>query len=303
MRGLSVLLFALLLAAPSFAVSAPSTSPVIPSPEVQTFRLDRPDGPSFLLVPSACLRDVHCPLVVVSHPRGQTAEHLSGSPSFASYAAALTREQFAVLFSNDGGPNPWGTPSALEGLAELQARSTGLFQFNGRTYAFGISMGGLMALRSAQQGPYAVSGVVLLDAWADLRGAWAIPGRHRAEVEEAYATSGPPSSTLDPMVLAETHPKLPLFIIGSHDDNAVPFGGNGLRLFDRAAEPGTSQLVTLSGPHLGGSHFAPALAQQVADFLLKLEQRAQEVPALPPVSGQPLSPGETTPAAPALPPR
>ena len=273
MRHLYLLLFALLVAAPSSAVSASSARPVAPASGVQTFRLDQPDGPSFLLVPDACLRDLRCPLVVVSHPRGQTAEHLSSSPAFASYAAALTRNNSAVLFSNDGGPNPWGTPAALVSLADLQARSTELFRFNGRTYAFGISMGGLMALRSAQQEPYPVLGVVLLDAWADLQGAWAMPGRHRVEVEEAYGTSEAPSPTLDPMVFAETHPKLPLFIIGSLDDNVVPFVGNGLRLFGRAAETGASQLVMVSGPHLGGSHFAPALAQRVADFLQELERQ------------------------------
>ena len=272
MRHLYLLLFALLVAAPSSAVSASSARPVAPASGVQTFRLDQPDGPSFLLVPDACLRDLRCPLVVVSHPRGQTAEHLSSSPAFASYAAALTRSNSAVLFSNDSGPNPWGTPAALASLADLQARSTELFRFNGRTYAFGISMGGLMALRSAQQGPYPVFGVVLLDAWTDLQGAWAMPGRHRVEVEEAYGTSEAPSPALDPMVLAEIHPKLPLFIIGSLDDNVVPFVGNGLRLFGRAAETGASQLVMVSGPHLGGSHFVPTLAQRVADYLQELER-------------------------------
>lgn len=271
MRSLSLFLFALFTAAPSFAVSAPAALPAAPAPKVQIFRLDQPDGPSFLLVPESCVLDLRCPLMVVSHPRGQTAEHLSSSPAFASYAAALTRSNCAVLFSNDSGPTPWGVPAALASLADLQARSTELFQFNGRTYAFGVSMGGLMALRSAQQGPYPVLGVVLLDAWADLQGAWAMLGRHRVEVEEAYGTSEAPSPGLDPMVLAETLPKLPLFIIGSPNDNAVPFGGNGLRLFDRAAEPGVSQLVMVSGPHLGGSHFAPALAQRVANFLQELE--------------------------------
>jgi len=273
MRFLSLVLFALFTAAPSLAASAPVAVPAAPPQKVQTFRLDRSDGPSFLLVPDACMRDLRCPLVVVSHPRGQTAEHLSGSPAFASYAEALTRSNFAVLFSNDSGPTPWGAPAALASLADLQSRSTDLFQFNGRTYAFGVSMGGLMALRSAQQGPYPVSGVVLLDAWADLQGAWAMPGRQRAEVEEAYGISEAPSGDLDPMVLAETYPKLPLFIIGSPDDNAVPFVENGLRLFDRAAEPGVSQLVTLSGAHLGGSHFTPALAQRVAEFLQEVERQ------------------------------
>jgi len=273
MRFLALFMFALFTAAMSFAVSAPAAVPAVPVPKVHVFRLDQPDGPSFLHVPDMCVRDLRCPLIVVSHPRGQTAEHLSSSPAFASYAGALTRNNFAVLFSNDSGLNPWGAPAALASLADLQTRSTELFQFNGRTYAFGVSMGGLMALRSAQQGPYPVSGVIMLDAWADLQGAWAVPGRHRAEVEEAYGISEAPAPDLDPMMLAETHPKLPLLIIGSLDDNAVPFGGNGLRLFDRAAEPGVSQLVMVSGPHLGGSHFAPALAEQVGRFIQEVERQ------------------------------
>ncbi|ADV66864.1 alpha/beta hydrolase [Deinococcus maricopensis] len=287
MRRALALLLTVLLAAPAFAW---------PWERVQTVRLDRPDGLSFLLVPKACVRDVACPLVVVSHPRGQSAERLHASPYVSQYTLALTNANMAVLLSNDGGPNPWGSPAALAELGALHADSVTHFRFNGRTYAFGLSMGGLMALRSAQRGPYAVSGVILLDGRVDLLGAWGAPGGRRAEIEAAYGLSGPPTPDLDPLITAEVQAeaqeRLPLFIIGSHDDRTVPFTENGLRLYLRAAQPATSRLVTLTGAHLGGAHFTADLAREVTAFVQTLERRHAAPPALPPAARQK---GPTTP--------
>ncbi|MFC4453945.1 alpha/beta hydrolase [Deinococcus sonorensis] len=260
---LLALLLTLLLAAPVAAALSPS---------VLLRRLDQPDGPSYLLVPHPCLQQRRCPLMVVSHPRGQSAERLLQSTPFSAYVEALTGADIAVLLSNDGGPTGWGRPAALTRLDELHRESVAQFQYSGHTYAFGVSMGGLTALRSALAGPYPVSGVVLLDAWADLRVAWAVPGSHRRELEEAYVLSGPMPPTLDPLVLAEAGPRLPLLVMGSRDDAVVPFMDNGLPLFERAAAPGVSTLVTLHGPHLGGSHFSPALAQRVVQFVTALER-------------------------------
>ncbi|MEF2277899.1 alpha/beta hydrolase [Deinococcus sp. YIM 134068] len=254
---------------------APVPSPALPLPTVpDTVRLERISGPSFLRVPPACyVRE--CALVVVSHPRAQSAERLYGSPSVGVLVNALLAAPFAVLLSDDGGPNTWGSPAALDQVKELHTDAVGHFAWNGRTYALGLSMGGLLALRSALPGsPYRVSGTALIDGWADLREAWGTGATRRTEIEEAYGLPGEPDPRLNPLPNAEAAPPLPLFIVGSPDDKTVPLASNSQRLFARA-EPGVSEFVTLTGPHLGGNRFSPTLAGQLTTFFTRLEAREE----------------------------
>lgn len=271
---LAFLLFVLLgvLGTPARA----ATPPPLPLPAApDTVRLDRVSGPSFLRVPPACyVRE--CALVVVSHPRAQSAERLHASPGVATLVDALLGAPFAVLISDDGGPTTWGSPAALDQVAGLHRDAVTNFAWNGRTYALGLSMGGLLALRSALPGsPYRVSGVALIDAWVDLREAWGSASARRAEIEGAYGLAGEPGPDLNPLRLAEAAPHLPLLIVASPDDKTVPIASNGARLSTRA-EPGVSEFVTVTGPHLGGNRFSPALAGQLAAFFARLEVRAQE---------------------------
>ncbi|MFC6800736.1 hypothetical protein ACFQDE_02435 [Deinococcus caeni] len=59
-------------------------------------------APSLLQAPASCAAR-GCPLVVVSHPRGQGPERLRDSPQVQTLAQALLRANFAVLLSSDGG--------------------------------------------------------------------------------------------------------------------------------------------------------------------------------------------------------
>ncbi|WP_019584832.1 alpha/beta hydrolase family protein [Deinococcus apachensis] len=259
------------------AASIPATPPawVLPLPRAaDTVRLDRISGPSFLRVPPECYRR-ECALVIVSHPRGQSGERLHASPFVGSLVDALLAAPFAVLLSNDGGPYTWGSPAALEQVAGLREEAVSNFAWNGRTYALGLSMGGLLALRSALPGsPYRVSGVALIDAWADLEGAWNTGDGRRTEVEDAYG-SGSNLATLNPLPLLRARSPLPLFVVASPDDKVVPMGSNGEPLFTHA-EPGVSEFVKVSGPHLGGNRFSPTVARHLAAFFERLEVRAQE---------------------------
>ncbi|MFD1730353.1 hypothetical protein ACFSC4_03400 [Deinococcus malanensis] len=115
------------------------------------------------------------------------------SPGILALSETLLKARFAVLLSGDGGPTTWGSPDALAQVAQTQLEATGRFKWNSRTYAVGLSMGGLMALRSALPGsPYPVHGLALIDAWTDLRGAWGTAVSRRTEISTAYRLTGPP---------------------------------------------------------------------------------------------------------------
>lgn len=277
MRRFLVLLLCTLLAALSGsapAASAPPSGWVLPLPQVpDTVKLDGHLGPSFLRVPPACYWR-ECALVIVSHPRGQSAERLRESAQVGVLVDALLEVPFAVLLSDDGGPTTWGSPAALAQVAGLRREAAEHFAWNGRTYALGLSMGGLLALRSALPGsPYPVSGVALIDGWADLRGAWKTSARRRQEIAEAYGLSSEPPVALNPLVQAELNPPLPLFVLVSPEDTTVPARSNGERLYARA-QPGVSAFVKVSGPHLGANRFSPVIAHQLAAFFERLETQA-----------------------------
>ena len=269
------LLLSLLLSSSSGATSP--TPPPIPLPEA--LRFPHPLGDSFLLRPGSCTPA--CPLVVVSHSRGISAELSLTRPHLRSLFARLTDAGYAVLLSNDAGPTSWGAPQALTYLADMRERAVRTFPFNGRTYAFGYSMGGLPALLTAYKGIYPVSGVVLLDAQVNLLDVW--QGRNTVFSAEVTAAHGLKAS--EPLPLGQDPysdfpgpdaRRLPLLVAGSAQDQVVSFGRNGQALFERNASP-ESHLLFLTGPHLGASHFGDALQNDVLSFLGRLERAAQDI--------------------------
>ncbi|MFC4639279.1 alpha/beta hydrolase family protein [Deinococcus hohokamensis] len=255
-------------AVPAVPVPAPVPEPARGAP-VQA--LDVLGVRSYLLVPGRCPTG-GCALVVVSHPRAQDAARMLRSTGVPVLTGALLQAQFAVLLSGDGGPTTWGSPDALAEVAQAHLEATGRFRWNGRTYALGLSMGGLMALRSALPGsPYAVSGVALIDGWSDLRGAWGSAMTRREEINAAYGLLTAPGPELDPLQQAYLAPMLPLFVAASPDDTTVPARSNGERLFT-LAHPALSEYVPLTGPHLGANRFSADMARRLSAFFQRLEQ-------------------------------
>ncbi len=243
-----------------------------PAPVVQQV-IAHPQGAAYLFTPRACL-ERPCPLIVISHTRGRTAAEFARSPFVGQFLNAFTARGFAVLFSNDAGPRTWGGPAAQAYLTDVRRSADLRFRSNGHTYAFGISMGGLAALRSALIGNTTVRGVALLDAHVSVATALhdASDATRQAEVAEAYGFEGaltPVPPGLDPIELIRARP-LPLFVAGSPQDQTVPFAANGEAIFPYA-QPSVSRLLTYSGPHLGGSHFAPSVVTEVAAFFERLE--------------------------------
>ncbi|CAM4042686.1 alpha/beta hydrolase [Deinococcus frigens] len=253
----------------------PPRSPVPVTPVAQPvdwLPLGQPGRESLLQIPGSCTY-LPCPLVVVSHPRNQSAARLRDSPTFQVLIEALLDSHFAVLLSGDGGPATWGSPSALREVGQIHATALKRFSWNGHTYALGLSMGGLMALRSALPGsPYRVDGVALIDAWTDLRVAWSASPTRRQEISAAYGSPSEPPPGLDPLMQTFRAPYLPLFVAASLGDGTVPALTNGERLYPHAAL-GSSQFVSLSGPHLGGNRFTPDMAQKLVGFYKRLEGR------------------------------
>lgn len=236
-------------------------------------RLGRSSAPSLLQVPASC-QVRSCPLVVVSHPRAQDAARLRDSAQVGKIVQALLAANFAVLLSSDGGVNTWGSPAALREVAQVHREATARFRWNSRTYALGLSMGGLLALRSAlPESPYWVSGVGLIDAWVSLRGAWGSAVSRQREIGKAYGLAAPPAPKMDPLALAQQAVPVPLFVAFSPTDTVVASRKNAELLLPHA-EQGVSEVVQLSGPHLGGNRFSPQLIGRLVGFYQGLEQRA-----------------------------
>ncbi|GAA0520527.1 alpha/beta hydrolase [Deinococcus depolymerans] len=241
--------------------------------------------PSLLQAPAGCAARA-CSVVVVSHPRGQDAERLRDSPQVQVLIQALLRANFAVLLGSDGGPDSWGSPAGLGHLGVAHATATRRFHWNGHTYALGLSMGGLMALRSALPGaPYPVQGVALIDAWTDLEVAWGSALSRRSEIEAAYRSATRPEPGLNPLPAALRGAPLPLFVVSSLDDTTVKASLNSDRLLAHAL-PGVSEFLPVTGPHLGGNRFTPAVAQRLVKFFERLDTlesppATPEIPSLP----------------------
>lgn len=223
--------------------------------------------PSLLKVPPSC-QSQKCALVVISHPRSQDTVRLMSSSSMNIFTAALLRGGFAVLLSHDGGPATWGSKAGLSAAAKTHASAVRRFPWNGKTYALGLSMGGLMSLRSALPGsPYQVHGVALIDAWVNLTDAWATSLVRRQEIQAAYGVAGRPTPAIDPLAAA-SRISAPLFVVASRDDRTAPSNTNAEALL--SAAPGRKEVVWLSGPHMGGNRFTPQLANRLVAFFKEL---------------------------------
>ncbi len=223
-------------------------------------------GDGVLLIPPTCQRE-RCPLLTISHSRGRTPLELLGSGAFQPFVRRLLSANLPVLLSAEGGPDGWGGPEALWQLTRDVTLSRSKFKFSGQTYALGISMGGMSALRAAVDGVFEIHGLILIDGRVSLFDAWRSGTGRQGELSAAYALGGrPPVAHEDPLHSLPSKFKLPLLVFGSAQDATVNFGRNGEALYLRAAGSG-SQLVKTSGPHLGGSHLNPAVADQVVKFI------------------------------------
>lgn len=271
----------LVLSSVTLAAAPPTPrlgGPDVPQPVAgiaRALRFPHPLGDAFLLRPARC--SPACPLVVVSHSRGMTAEESLTRPHLRALFTRLTGAGYAVLVSNDAGATTWGAPQALTYNADMRHRAIRTFAFNGRTYNFGYSMGGLPALLAAYMPVYPVSGVVLLDAQVSLQDVWkGVNPKFREDIRVAHGlgTRAALPANRDPVTFAGSAvARVPLLVAGSPEDQAVPFKRNGEAIFKRATSP-ESRLLRLPGPHLGGSHFGDKFVNPMLTFLNRLEREA-----------------------------
>ncbi|AZI43509.1 alpha/beta hydrolase [Deinococcus psychrotolerans] len=256
---------------PSSALSAPALTPTTLSAFAgQSVYLLPEDG--VLLVPPGC-RTQACPLLTLSHTRGRTPLELLNSPSFQPFVRRLLAAKLPVLLSAEGGPDGWGGPEALWQLTRDHTLSRSVFKFSGRTYALGVSMGGMSALRAAVDAVFEVQGLILIDGRVNLKDAWLSGKSRKPELSAAYGLGGrPPAAHEDPLGSLPKSFRLPLLVFGSPQDETVNFARNGAALYAKAAGSGSS-LIRTAGPHLGGSHLSPQVADQVVAFVQELQAR------------------------------
>ncbi|WP_420596538.1 alpha/beta hydrolase [Deinococcus sp.] len=223
-------------------------------------------GGGLLLIPPTCLSQ-RCPLLTISHSRGRTPAELVASPSFQPLLKALLAANLPLLLSAEGGPDGWGGPEALWQLTRDFTLAKDKFNFSGRTYTLGVSMGGMSALRAAIDAVFDVHGLILIDGRVSLTDAWHSSKSRKSELSAAYSLGNrPPAAHEDPLESLPEGFKLPLLVFGSPQDKNVNFERNGQALYRQAAGPG-SALVRTSGPHLGGSHLNADVAARVVAFI------------------------------------
>lgn len=258
---------------PAVAEAPPPPSvpaPIAGSRQGEWLTLGDPLHPSMIRIPPIC-QVKSCPLVVVSHPRNQNAARLRDSQSFKKISNELINQNFVLLLGGDGGKSTWGSPHALRSVAKVHKQSIKKFLWNGNTHALGVSMGGLLSLRSAlPNAPYEVHSVALIDAWVDLMSAWQSSATRRQEIKAAYRTQHPPIN-LNPIEQVLRSPYLPLFVASSVDDKVVPAMWNGERIYSHGVI-GISQFMNLTGPHMGGNRFTPHVGQQIGLFFKRSER-------------------------------
>ncbi|GAA4021183.1 alpha/beta hydrolase [Deinococcus rubellus] len=270
--------------APALALTSPSSLPSseLPDPpqRIAATRLAafasehsyRLPGGGLLIVPPEC-RLERCPLLTISHSRGRTPTELTESTSFQPFLRQLLAAGLPLLISAEGGPDGWGGPEALWQLTRDYTLSVSKFKFSGRTYALGVSMGGMSALRAAVDAVFDVHGLILIDGRVNLTDAWNSGQSRQPELSAAYALKGrPPAAHEDPLASLPASFRVPLLVFGSPQDTTVNFKRNGEALYGKAAGIG-SQLVHTSGPHLGGSHLSEQVAAQVVAFVQGLQAR------------------------------
>lgn len=261
-------LLAALLALSGAGAAQTSPSPLTPQ------RLPHSQGDAFLFPAVNCAPT--CPLVIVSHSRGMSAETSLARPHLRRIFETFANAGYAVLVSHDAGTNTWGNDASVAYLAQVREQAVALVPFNGRTYTLGYSMGALPALRAARQNTFPVAGALLLDGTANLENAWrGSDAKRREEIARAHGVaqgdSLPPGA--DPLAANEDEGReLPLFVAGSLGDQTVPLRLNGLALYARA-DPAVRRLLLLTGPHLGGSHFGEAVVREMLKFLNANEAR------------------------------
>lgn len=250
----------------------PMETPPSPLPPSET-RLPHPLGDGYLLRPGECRPT--CSLVIVSHSRGMTADVSLTRPHLRRLFEKLVTAGFAVIVSNDGGPNSWGSLAALTHNAELRAKAIEQFPFSGRTYTLGYSMGALPALLSAYRGVFPVAGVAMIDGRVNLLDAWQgsdLSRRKEIAVAHGVAETDPLPVGIDPLN-DFTSPEalaLPVFVAGSPQDQTAPLRTNGEILMARSTSK-ESRFVPLTGAHLGASHFGDPVLDGIVAFYERLE--------------------------------
>jgi len=208
-----------------------------------------------------------------------TAVESLAKPHLRRFFRNFTEAGFAVLVSDDAGADTWGAPKVLDYLAQVREEAIREFPFNGITYALGYSMGGLPALMSAYRASFPVSGVLLLDARVNLLDAWQSNDVvRRREIAQAFGVLDSDPLPLGSCPLSDFQGdvtrRVPVFVAGSPDDRTVPFAVNGQEVYRRVRGV-PKQLMVLSGPHLGASHFADEVAESMVAFLERLEHLAR----------------------------
>ncbi|GEM46594.1 alpha/beta hydrolase family protein [Deinococcus cellulosilyticus] len=234
-------------------------------------RLPHAEGDAYLWIPHSC-KSKACSMMVVSHSRGNTSDATLQKPHLMAFFETFVENGVAVLISNDAGPNTWGNEKALLYLKNVWEEARRKFNFGGKTFAMGYSMGGVPATLSVQKQLYPVSALILIDARVNMLGYEASDPKRVQEIKVAYEQ--PDGAVVgqvhDPMTGAFSG-NVPVMVIGSKDDRTVPFEDNGEKFFELHGKNPSSVMLQLPGGHLHMNRWDPDTARDILGFLKHLQ--------------------------------
>lgn len=232
-----------------------------------------PEGESTLLLATG---SGPRPLIFLCHRLGGQPELGRQNEAPWIMFATLQNAGWNVLRSADAGPETYGNDRSLAYCTRMCGKAIERIEWDGRLFALGISMGALPALLMTWRGlfPHPVRAVATVAGVTDLDVIHADPPARRARIDAAYGVTERlsferASRGHDPLNDFPTFPqkKIPLLAIASADDTLLPIAVHATPMVEASRATGSpSELVRISGPHIGREHFTPEIATRIADF-------------------------------------
>ncbi|KEJ93710.1 hypothetical protein SAMN05444149_1217 [Pseudosulfitobacter pseudonitzschiae] len=216
------------------------------------------------------------PLIYLSHRLGGVPEMGRQNDAPWIMFGAMQRAGWTILRSADAGPETYGNDQALAYCARMCGKAIERMDWDGRLFSLGISMGAIPALLMTWRGlfPHPVRAVATVAGVMNLTKIHASPSDRRARIDAAYnVTQHFPfeqaSKGHDPLndFHSFSENRIPLLAVASSDDALLPIDVHAGPMIETSRAIGSpSELMQISGSHIGDEHFTEQMAGRVLDF-------------------------------------
>lgn len=216
------------------------------------------------------------PLIYMSHRLGGVPAKGRQNEAPWILFGALQNSGWNILRSADAGPETYGNDNALDYCARMFAKTIDQIDWDGRLFSLGISMGALPAqlMTWNDRFDHPVRAISTIAGVADLSAVHASPAERRERIDAAYGVTEnlsfkEASRGHDPLNDFRNFRRneIPLLAVASRDDTLLPIDVHAEPMVRTSREAGgRSELVRISGDHIGPEHFTPKMAARIIAF-------------------------------------